>query len=409
MRYDDRVQLPDTSRRITDSFHALVQVAASYHSPESFRRNLNTAIQALRNVTFILQSEKGVIPDFESWYGLKQEEMRHDPILRWLHDARNTVVKQEDLKKKSIAIIRCMNWEESVIDESEVDPFVPIEGMAMYFAKLYSNIPDQNLRRCVIEVEKRWTVPEFPDRELLELLAHCYTYLRNVVIEAHTRIGSAFSPPDANDLLTQAGDFRIARISPADGLFRTPRDIKMEITEATALKAKERYGEMHIPVPAHNPDMFSHLDAWLARPRAILQKDGHHVQLVLIYKDGKMIGMEGLAPEDQEDKYLMVRRLAERLKKQDADGLIAIYEVWEAPEERRADGSLIRAADSKKRREALILTAVHKDGRKETLRTPFRRNMLRRIVLEETAKTEFDPLWLSPVLDMWKKNQVSAT
>ena len=131
------------------------------------------------------------------------------------------------------------------------------------------------------------------------------------------------------------------------------------------------------------------------------------MQLVLIYKDAKMVGMEGLAPEDQEDKYLMVRRLAERVKELDADGLIAIYEVWEAPEERRADGSLIRAADSKNRREALILTAVHKDGRREVLRTPFRHTLLRRVILGETAKIEFDPLWLSPVLDMWKKSQTS--
>ncbi len=42
--------------------------ASSYHEPEDFRISLNSCIQSLRNVTFILQKQKSEISNFENWY-----------------------------------------------------------------------------------------------------------------------------------------------------------------------------------------------------------------------------------------------------------------------------------------------------------------------------------------------------
>ncbi len=44
------------------------QTADFYQDPQRFNANLNATIQSLRNITFALQSEKDVIPNFHIWY-----------------------------------------------------------------------------------------------------------------------------------------------------------------------------------------------------------------------------------------------------------------------------------------------------------------------------------------------------
>ena len=73
-----------------------------YQNPENFRISLNAAIQALRNVTFLLQSNKSTISDFDEWYEKYRDVMKSDEILKWLHQARNIIVKQEDLELHSV-------------------------------------------------------------------------------------------------------------------------------------------------------------------------------------------------------------------------------------------------------------------------------------------------------------------
>jgi alpha-D-ribose 1-methylphosphonate 5-triphosphate synthase subunit PhnL len=44
------------------------QAADTYFSPEEFRLNLQNCITISRTVTFILQSNKKLIPNFDEWY-----------------------------------------------------------------------------------------------------------------------------------------------------------------------------------------------------------------------------------------------------------------------------------------------------------------------------------------------------
>jgi hypothetical protein len=54
-------------------------MAGEYHDLHAFRYNLNAFVQALRNITFMLQSEEGKPASFEAWYREKQDNMRSDP------------------------------------------------------------------------------------------------------------------------------------------------------------------------------------------------------------------------------------------------------------------------------------------------------------------------------------------
>ena len=93
--------LADADRRHLDAFSLWVQTKAHYFHPERFRLNLNNCIQALRNVTFVLQEAGSLLPGFAEWYDCWQERMRADPLLKWLVEARNVIVKEGDLKTHS--------------------------------------------------------------------------------------------------------------------------------------------------------------------------------------------------------------------------------------------------------------------------------------------------------------------
>jgi hypothetical protein len=64
--------IPKTHRRIAEAHLLWHQAMDAYHDSSTFLANLNSTIQALRNVTFVLQSEKKKIPNFEQWYGQQQ-------------------------------------------------------------------------------------------------------------------------------------------------------------------------------------------------------------------------------------------------------------------------------------------------------------------------------------------------
>jgi hypothetical protein len=51
----------------------------------------------------VLQKEHVAVPDFEPCYAGWQERMKADPVMRWLVDARNQIVKRGDLETRSTA------------------------------------------------------------------------------------------------------------------------------------------------------------------------------------------------------------------------------------------------------------------------------------------------------------------
>lgn len=99
-----RCPLPKTHRRLVEAHVLWHQSLDRYQQPALFQANLNATIQALRNTTFVLQSEKHLFSKFEDWYGPWQERMKADPVLRWLIAARNTVVKEGELETASTGV-----------------------------------------------------------------------------------------------------------------------------------------------------------------------------------------------------------------------------------------------------------------------------------------------------------------
>ena len=62
-----RCPIPKTHRRLVEAQALWHQSLDLYQKPELFHANLKATIQALRKVTFVLQSEKRMFGEFDDW------------------------------------------------------------------------------------------------------------------------------------------------------------------------------------------------------------------------------------------------------------------------------------------------------------------------------------------------------
>jgi len=172
---------------------AMASGLSQYQQPVHFQANLNAMIQALRNITFVTQSEKHAFKDFDSWYAPWQERMKAEPRLKWLRDARNTVVKQGELETCSTAIVRLVTWKDHLLGESRVPPEIPAELILCNIPLLeFVNdiqIPPGDLESAAVAIERCWSAPGLEGREILDELAQAYGFLSDLVFDAHIYLG----------------------------------------------------------------------------------------------------------------------------------------------------------------------------------------------------------------------------
>lgn len=181
--------IPKTHSRLQEAHRLWHQALDLYSEPEGFRINLNACIQALRNVTFVLQKEHAGVPNFEHWYTNWQMHMKQDPIMRWLVDARNTIVKEGDLETRSHSMVSVIDYYFTTpVFVSEMPPLLTTDMIATQLAAS-KNAPEALKGKAFIKVERCWVVNNLPDAELLETLAHAYGVLSNVVSDAHKEAG----------------------------------------------------------------------------------------------------------------------------------------------------------------------------------------------------------------------------
>ncbi len=190
----DGTECSDKSNCLLSSVHSRLQEAhrhwhhalESYADPEGFRSYLNSCIQALRNVTFVLQQKKSAIQRFDEFYGPWQAQLREDRVLRWVVEARNQIVKQADLETKSIArTSMIVDYDDPPNVDSEVPPLLSTEEISCRL--LGSDEERSELGEdAVFRLERRWVDQSLPDWELLDALAHAYSALASLSEPAET-------------------------------------------------------------------------------------------------------------------------------------------------------------------------------------------------------------------------------
>jgi len=120
--------------RLNEASSFLKKAAESYQDKNEFIINTNACIQALRNVTWVLQSQKKDIPNFENWYNNDwQQSLIKDLIMKWLVESRNKIVKSSDLEAFSYM---CLSVHEKYTESAKytinVDPFLGNEDFVPF-------------------------------------------------------------------------------------------------------------------------------------------------------------------------------------------------------------------------------------------------------------------------------------
>jgi len=390
--------------RLAEVRHFIQEAEKNYFVPDLFRINLNAAIQSSRNVTFVVQAQKSEIAGFDSWYNEWQSKMRAQPLLKWLVDARNHIVKQGDLKVNSILRVGLVL---SYYDIPQQEFEVPIRfdvGQILKRVKLPS-LPRDVAENAYLRIERRWVVNDLPDREILDVLRYGLAVLEALVEDLRRHVLEPGSPtkyspdPPSKDSVF---DPRILLIRLKDGSLAVDMASKtIPIDPDDRERVMERYGVPPLPISATKgkASLRETAEYFMDYATRVLRKDGYHMSLAILIPDsgpGKLIGIEA---RDNAEKYLIWRKLADDVRRVGATRVIAVSETWVAAFDK--DAPYRRPVDAPKKEEALHVIAASKDGTVISLVKKFKRNESG-FTFEDTEVTEDARVYLlEPVREVW--------
>jgi hypothetical protein len=370
---EDGCPIPDTHRRLASAHRLWHQTTKLYPNPEGFRTNLNSTIQELRNVTFILQKEKQKIPNFDAWYAPHQARMKSDTLMKWLVEMRNRVVKQGDLETNSRAVARLVD---AYFDRGADTVEVPPTASAAELATILAAQASPWFRHGYVEVERRWEVRELPERELLDALAECYSVLAVIVDDAHRAAGKPHEtqtcpsvknappvpPGGIPACMRVAREVRVSQVELGTLNQSRTRRWKVGRSEKAGREAAKRYGstdEWSSALKTGNYETIARALHGLAR--AIIKKDPLGMA-VHLFRGGRPVHFAMLMPTDKSDKYHLFREVAAVVDAFSADAVMMNLESW-----------IWRRGQDGPREEAVLTVCERADGTGLALRSMFKR------------------------------------
>lgn len=384
----------------------------------------------------MLQKEHAAVPDFEPWYAGWQERMKADPVMRWLVDARNQIVKRGDLETRSTAHVLIRSYGAIAVTEFTAPPFVPADVIAADLAEFgMPPLPEAVRNASILVVERRWLTKDLPDRELLDALAHCYGILSVIAAEAHERAGFRFAVCDVSQpdhplvptdhlggrlpCMVTNREQRTAIVSLATGQSLTPYRRRMALDPDKAETVRKRYRLEH---PESNPESQPMESSDKGKPiepmdfarsqirisKAILEKDKHLIPTAWLKLPDGGWEFHGLQPpEDDADKAAMVYLLEGAIERTGAVAIVHTAEAWVGSEEGLRKG--LRASESPDRRESILVTVVTQEGDANALSWIFRRTIFGGVRFESDIDEldARDSPWAQSFLRLWERQRRS--
>jgi len=397
--------------RLREAYQHWHSTAKSYDDPEQFRIYLNSCIQALRNVTFVLQKQKREIPHFRTWYSEWQDFLKKDPIMSWCVSARNQIVKQGDLETHSIARASYLaNYLVQPEKDFTADPFSLTEDIAKKIAGL---LPEKWRESGYLKVERRWVADSLPAYELLEALAYVFSVLAKLVFDARIQDGPPLNLTGTNKkndidigvfpaCMSSFSQYRTVWLRLPDlGIeYYSIRNVPLEnISKERLVK---RYGEAVVP-QADNTDksaFFKLATQFKEQAKAMLLVDGHLVTVAILLGEDKISHIMPLHFEDNDQKYAIMELVAREVERRRATGIILIGETWVAPLDPQQP--FRRAVECPEKTEAIRITAAGKSEEEFSFCIPFSKDG-EKIMFEEEKYSEIPSNILSPVQKLWGK------
>lgn len=418
----DKEQCPlaAVDRRLNDLHHFWHQAERAYFEPDEFRLAIQAAIQTARQVSFVLQKNKALIPDFENWYADRQEILTAIPLMRWMVEARNRIEKQGDLEANSFVSA------EIVASHLDEGPEIQVPAkLADAPLDLVKSIPDSLLgehikRDGVLRIRRRWIENTLPEVELLDAVATAYGHLAQLVRSAHKQMGLAepvttdagtgeqFPDADQDGRLpcmighenARTLDVWLATGKPLE-FEEVRKTLGREEAEAEIPKFKERYGVDPTKMYAESGEIHDHARSLFAAARRMFERDGYHITIVILLRSGKPVDFREMRPAEHGHKFMMMRTMAQHAQKIGADAAVLLSETWSAPANH--DKPYMRAVDSPERRELLTATAVSKVGDPLQLQAEILRDDKNVKLAETVEQVGGAHFAFAPLYEIWKR------
>jgi hypothetical protein len=405
--------IPNAHRRLHECHRLWHAAADTYDDPDGFRTNLNALLQALRNVTFVLQKEKRGVPDFDVWYERWRETLAQDGVLRWLVEARNHVVKEGDLETFSTATAAAhASWDAPEEITFEVPPLLPT--LAIVARLNTQDIPEDVRKSGFLRVERRWVARTLPEWELLDALAHCCGLLSLLIHDAHRQAGVPmhtidFSGEVPHEVSNELAGGRLPCMVASDDLrtvvlnLRTNQILQKSLSparrdEAITKKAQRRYSAMGAVRGPDSTDALDWADYYMEQAKIVLARDKWHAEYAFFFHpDGSRSTLTAM-PADQQEKYLFMNDVANHVERFGFTGLVFTGDTWIAHPRDVPPGK--RAGEVRERKEAITVTAMRSDGAARHLTTLYTRRF-GRIRFGATHEDEGRPFFLAPVMRVW--------
>jgi hypothetical protein len=418
--------IPAAHRRLAEAHLLWHQALTNYQDPDAFRANLNATIQALRNLTFALQSEKDAIPNFDEWYAGWQARLKLDADAKWLHSARTIVVHQGDLEITSSALVRILTWKDEVLAESQVPPWADtssiLDSIPLLDLLKDAKTPKLDLRDAALEIERSWSVAELNGKELLETLARVYGFLGDIVLDAHAQVNhlecipfdpvhsdfrSAYHLTGTLECMAMGREQRSTRVKLATGEYYEVVTESSPVAEEDLKNAPKQYEfeNDHRTASWQNSDPVIVAENILKRAKQILKTDGYHTRMMFI-RDGEGSWRQILLnATDRTEKHVLMRVAASHVERIGADVLIEVGESWMLQDTASHELEVHEIQDAPSRMEVLQVVIVTREGIRRSYITRFVREASGELQLDETEK--FDDAktlhYLLPVFEVWKR------
>ena len=338
--------------------------------------------------------------------------------MQWMVNARNRIVKEGDLEVHSF--VRAEIFASYLSDE------VPrVEVPAHLFdgiSTILRDLPRGDLgihivKYGALKIQRRWVDNTLPEYELLDATAIAYGKIAEIVHDAHRQIG--VDEPATTNLSTGQqiaigtregrlpcmighSEARSVDVRLCDGRLLSLEKVEQCIEKADAEAAVERYGGfqpgMFGPSNASEEEVATSL---FSVARTMFEADAHHITIFFLLCSGKPAHFFEARLESQAEKYLLMKSVANEVKRYGADAVIEIGEIWRAPA--ASLRPFQRPEDSSQREEALVATLVSKHGKPMTLFAKIHRDV-EHVILGETEIHRDDvPIMFSSVYEVWGK------
>lgn len=322
-------------RRLRDLAHLLRNCGETYFSPDRFRRNTNQFLQTSRTVTFIIQKNKGGIPDFDTWYKINVlQPWATDPVMAWAKDSRNVIEKEGDLEMQStlqVAVLYSYDDDEDMVLEVTRKELLRA-SIEQLLKAANRQLPPGIADAAVLKIQRRWVANTLPDRELIYAFTYVYSQLHRVcsVLAEHLSAALDQSIPHPTSMDPSSNDVartRFMKLSkPGVGRFITKQlgaDPSFKPPQAL-LKLKEEFQSG--PKPASLKEVVAR-HARMAQ--VTFEQHGNHIPMFALYdKNWNQIDFMSTVFRDQAEKYLFWRNAADRAFYLKAYALVWTSESW---------------------------------------------------------------------------------